>query len=130
MHNFLILRLWAHAYHQSFHNGVDTNNITESFNNVLRKRYLSLRHDNTVFALVQVLVEIVFPEQENRYIQCTVKQSSEYRKLRYYTPVFLEGRPHNIQSACLLNIERAKRIPLSFIKCNELVRTLKLQNQP
>ena len=82
---------------------------------MLRKRYLSLRHDNTIFALVQVLVEIVFPEQENRYIQSTVKQSSEYRKLRYDMPIFLEGRPHNIQSICLLNIERGKKIPASLI---------------
>ena len=93
---------------------------------MLRKRYLSLRHDNTIFALVQVLVEIVFPEQENRYIQSTVKQSSEYRKLRYEIPVFLEGRPHNIQSVCLLNIERGKRIPNSFIVCDEPAGSFKI----
>lgn len=58
----LIMQLWAHYHRQVFHGQVDTNNITESFNNVLRQRYLPLRHDTTIFALVQVLVEIVFPE--------------------------------------------------------------------
>ena len=56
------MQLWAHYHRQVFHGQVDTNNITESFNNVLRQRYLPLRHDTTIFALVQVLVEIVFPE--------------------------------------------------------------------
>ena len=87
---------------------MDTNNITESFNNVLRKRYLSLRHDSTIFALVQVLVEVVFPDQESTYVQSTVKQLSTYRKPRYELPYFLEGKPHLIQSICLLNIERGK----------------------
>jgi len=67
---------------------VDTNNITESFNNVLRKSYLSLRHDTTIFAFVQVLIEIVFPEQEIRYVQSTVKQLNAYHKLRYEMPFF------------------------------------------
>ena len=75
---FLHAQLWAHAHRQVFHCGVDTNNITESFNHVLRQRYLPLRHDTTIFALVQILVEVVFPEQEIRYIQATIKQTAAY----------------------------------------------------
>ena len=109
------MQLWAHAYRQKFHNRVDTNNITESFNNVLRKRYLPLRHDTTIFALVQVLVEVVFPEQETRYIQAIVKLTKQYRVPRYSLPMWLQGRPHSIQGICLLNIERGKAISKSQI---------------
>jgi len=98
---------------------VDTNNITESFNNVLRKRYLPLRHDTTIFAFVQILVEVAFPEQETRYIQTTVKQTNAYRKPRYTLPHFLNDRPHTVQSICLMNIERAKSVPRNFIEESE-----------
>ena len=103
-----------------FHCGVDTNNITESFNNVLRKRYLPLRQDTTIFALVQILVEVVFPEQEVRYIQATVKQTSAYRRPRYHLPNYLNNILHTAQSICLLNMERAKAIPRSHITQQEL----------
>ena len=93
---------------------MDTNNITESFNNVLRQRYLPLRHDTTIFALVQVLVEIVFPEQELRYIQAMIKQTSAYRRPRYDIPFYLQERPHSAQSLCLLNRERGRKIPLNY----------------
>ena len=108
---FIHLQLWAHAHRQVFHCGVDTNNITESFNNVLRRRYLPLRQDTTIFALVQVLVEVVFPEQEIRYIQATIKQTSTYRRPRYHQPYYLSNLSHTAQSICLLNIERVKNIP-------------------
>lgn len=98
-----------------FHSAVDTNNITESFNNVLRRRYLPLRHDTTIFALVQILVEVVFPEQEVRYIQATIKQMKAYRRPRYELPDFLTEKPHTVQSICLLNIERAKALPKNHI---------------
>ena len=107
------MQLWAHFHRQAFHGQVDTNNITESFNNVLRQRYLPLRHDTTFFALVQVLVEIVFPEQELRYMQGIIKQTSAYRKPRYDVPLYLEDRPHSVQSLCLLNRERGEKIPKS-----------------
>ena len=98
------MQLWAHAHRQVFHCGIDTNNITESFNHVLRQRYLPLRHDNTIFALVQILVEVVFPEQEIRYIQATIKQTAAYHTPKYELPEFLQENPHTIQSICLMNI--------------------------
>ena len=112
---FICVQLWAHFHRQTFHGQVDTNNITESFNNVLRQRYLPLRHDTTIFALVQVLVEIVFPEQELRYMQATIKQTSAYRKPRYDIPSYLQDRPHSVQSLCLLNMERGKKIPKTHL---------------
>ena len=115
---FLHVQLWAHAHRQVFHCGVDTNNITESFNHILRQRYLPLRHDTTIFALVQILVEVVFPEQEIRYIQATIKQTAAYRKPKYELPQFLQEKPHTIQSICLMNIERAKAIPKSHVTQN------------
>ena len=111
VHIIILIQLWAHYHRQAFHGQVDSNNITESFNNVLRQRYLPLRHDTTIFALVQVLVEIVFPEQELRYMQAMIKQTSAYRKPRYDVPFYLQDRPHSVQSLCLLNLERGRRIP-------------------
>ena len=60
------IQLWTHFHRQAFHGQVDTN-ITESFNDVLRHRYLPLQHDTTIlFTLVQGLLETEFPEQEVR----------------------------------------------------------------
>ena len=98
-----------------FYCQVDTNNITESFNNVLRRRYLPLRHDTTIFALVQILIEVAFKEQETKYNQSIIQQSQAYRKPRYHIPSYLEGRPHKVQSHIMLNMERAKAIPKSHI---------------
>lgn len=81
----------------------------------MRKRYLPLRHDTTVFALAQILVEVVFPEQELKYIQATVKQTTEYRIPKYPMPSYLQNRPHLIQGMCLLNLERSKSIPIDRI---------------
>ena len=94
---------------------MDTNNITESFNNVLRRRYLPLQHDTTVFALVQILIEVAFPEQEINYVQATIQQTKEYRRPRYQIPIYLEERPHKVQSLCLLNMERGQAIPKSYL---------------
>ena len=112
---YYCIQLWSHSYRQNFHGGVNTNNITESFNNVLRKRYLPLRHDTTVFALTQILVEVVFPEQELKYIQATVKQTTEYRIPKYPMPSYLQNRPHSVQGMCLLNLECSKSIPIDKI---------------
>ena len=95
---------------------MDTNNITESFNNVLRQRYLPLQHDTTVFAFVQVLTEVAFPEQESKYFQTLIQQTHAYRKPHYDIPSFLEGRPHKVQSVCMLNMERAKSISKTDLK--------------
>ena len=43
-----------------------------------------------------------------------IKQTSAYRKPRYDIPFYLEGRPHSVQSLCLLNIERGRKIPKSY----------------
>ncbi len=78
---------------------------------MLRRRYLPLRYDTTVFAFVQVVTEVAFPEQESKYFQTLIHQTQAYRKPRYEMPCFLNGRPHKVQSLCMLNIERAKSIP-------------------
>ena len=73
------------------------------------------------FALVKILAEAVFPEQEIRYIQATIKQTAAYRKPKYELPEFLQEKPHTIQSICLMNIERAKAIPKSHVTQEESV---------
>ena len=82
---------------------------------MLRRRYLPLPHNTTIHALVQVLLEVAFPEQETRYVQATIKRTGAYRKPRYDIPCFLQDRPESIQSLCLLNIQRGMSIPRSYI---------------
>lgn len=102
------MQLWSHVYRQKFHAEIDTDNLTEAFNNVLRSRYLRLRQDTSVFELVQILVSIVFPEQESDYIVAVAQQTEAYRKPRYNIPDFLVDRPQCVQAACLANISSAK----------------------
>ena len=109
---FSLSLVMAHSCRQIFHCQVDINNITESFNNVLCRRYLPLQHDTTIFALVQILIEVAFKEQETKYNQSISQQSQAYRKPRYNIPSYL-GRPQKVQRHILLNMERAKTIPKS-----------------
>ena len=53
-------QLWSHIHRQRFHNSVDTNNFTESFNNVLKNHYLILHNDKSVFSLTKILFQCVF----------------------------------------------------------------------
>jgi len=48
----------------------------EAFNNAFHSRYLKLRHNKTVFSLVQVLTDIVFPEQAREYTIAVAQQTS------------------------------------------------------
>ena len=54
-----------------------------------------------IIALVQVLVEVAFPEQEIRYVQTTVKHTNAYHKPKYWLPDSLKERPHAMQALCL-----------------------------
>ena len=74
-----------------------------------------MRHDTTIFALVQILTEVAFPEQETKYNLSILSQTQFYRKPRYQVPSYLEGQPHQVQSLCMLNMERAKSIPKSHL---------------
>lgn len=97
-------------YRKQFHAETDTDNITESFNHALRSRYLHLQQDKTVSALVKVLVDVVFKEQEREYVIAITQQTASYRIPRYDVPEYLRNRPRPVQAACLLNMERAKEI--------------------
>lgn len=109
------MQLWSHVYRQDFHAQVDTDNFTESFNNVLKNHYLTLRHDKSVFSLSKILLHCVFPDQEREYTILTTRQTAAYRKPRNEIPTFLLNRPVKVQSACLANMEKAKQIPSSSI---------------
>ena len=113
--NILSMQLWAHAYRQSFHADINTNNITESINNVMRSCYLKVWPDASVLSLTEVLLEVAFPEMEKKYIQATVKQMETYRKSRYPLPYFLLNRPRTVQGECLANQEKAKAITNSMV---------------
>ena len=112
---FWFPQLWSHLHRQHFHNNVDTNNFTESFNNVLKNHYLTLCHDKSVFSLTKILLQCVFPDQEREYTVLTARQTSAYRQPRDSLPHFLINRPNSVTSACLLNIEKGKTIELSSI---------------
>ena len=59
-----------------------------SFSHVLRQRYLLLRHDTTIFALVQILTEVAFPDQEIKYNRSILSQTQFYQKPRYQVPSY------------------------------------------
>ena len=75
-----------------------------------------LRHDTTIFALVQILVEVAFPKQEIRYIQAAIKHTNAYRKPRFGMPAFLKERAHTVQGICLANIDKGMAVPKFHIK--------------
>ena len=108
-------QLWSHSYRQQFHSSVDTNNLTEAFNNVLKNHYLNLRHDKSVFCLIKTLLQCVFPDQEREYTILTARQTTAYRQPRSSIPDFLKNRPSSVQSACILNIEKGKTVDRSSI---------------
>ncbi len=68
-----------------------------------------------VFELVQILVNIVFPEQESNYIVAVAQQMEAYRKPRYNIPDFLIDRPQCVQAACLANMSGAKEFLLADV---------------
>lgn len=107
--------LWSHVYRQEYHANVNTDNFVESFNNVLKNHYLTLRHDKSVFSLTKILLHCIFPEQEREYAILTAKQSSQHRSSRSKTPDFLANRPFRVQSSCIANMEKAKEIPAASV---------------
>lgn len=106
----LSFQLWSHVYRKTFHVGTDTNNLTEAFNNAFRSRYLKLRQDTTVYSLVQVLTDIVFPEQEKEYAIAVAQQMDTYRTPRYKLPDFLTNRPYPVQAECLAGMQAGAAI--------------------
>ena len=102
--------MWSHIFRQQFHAGIDTDNFTESFNNVFRTRYQRLRYDTTIHSLVKLLVDVVFPEQEREYNIKTAMLTTHYRQPRHQLPEFLLGRPRQVQATCIGNMEKAKEI--------------------
>ncbi|XP_065918696.1 uncharacterized protein [Dysidea avara] len=107
--------LWCHVFRQKFHGEVNTNNYTESFNNVLKNHYFILRNDKSVFSLIKLLLQHVFPEQEKEYIELSARQARDHRLPRELLPSFLHNRPKPVISACLSSIEKAKAIDISTI---------------
>lgn len=109
------MQLWSHVYRQTFHAEIDTDNLTEAFNHALRSRYLQLRQDSSVTDLIEVLVNIVFPEQQHEYTVAVAQQTDAYRKPRYDIPDYLSDRPRSVQTACLANMSKAKQFVSSDV---------------
>ena len=97
--------MWSHVYRKTFHAGVDTDNLVEAFNNAFLSRYLKLQHEKTAFSLVQVLTDIVFPEQARDYTIAVAQQTNAYRVSHYNIPDFLHDQPHLVQAECLANVQ-------------------------
>ena len=68
-----------------------------------------------MFSLIQVLTDIVFPEQARDYTIAVAQQTNAYRVSRYNIPDFVQDRPHFIQAECLANIQGAKKYERSDI---------------
>ena len=110
-----IIQLWAHTHRNSFYAGVDTDNLTETFNNVMRSRYLQHRADTTVYSLLQVLIDVAFPEQTKEYITCLTQATTSYRTPRYAIPEFLHNRPPKVQAEVLRQISLSERYQVTDI---------------
>ena len=76
----------------------------------MRSRYLQHRADTTVYSLVQVLVDVVFPEQAKEYTTALTQASTSYRVPRYALPEYLLNRPPQIQGEVLRQISLSKDI--------------------
>jgi len=94
-----------------YHANINTDNFVESFNNVLKNHYLTLRHDKSIFSLAKILLLCIFPDQEREYAVLTAKQSSLHRVPRNDIPEFLTNRPFEVQASCIANMERSKKVP-------------------
>jgi hypothetical protein len=103
-------------YRNDFYAGVDTDNLTEAFNNTLRSRYLGHRADTTVYSLVQVLVDVVFPEQAKEYTTALTQATESYRVPRYEVPPYLRNRPPKVQAAALRQLNLSKGYSSNDIK--------------
>ena len=111
-------QLWCHYHRKVYHAGVDTNNLTEAFNNAFRSRYLRIRYDKTVYSLVSLLTDIVFPEQEKEYAIAVAQQTTAYRKPRYKPPDYLLNRPQTVQAECITGINEGCQFNDCDIKIN------------
>ena len=72
-------------------------------------RYLQHRADTTVYSLVQVLVDVVFPKQAKEYTTALTQASTSYRVPRYALPEYYLNRPPQIQGEVLRQISLSKR---------------------
>ena len=62
-------------------------------------------YDTTIHSLVKLLVDVVFPEQEQEYNIKTAMLTTHYRQPRHQLPEFLPGRPCLVQATCIGNID-------------------------
>jgi len=105
------------VYRQVYHANVNTDNFVESFNNVLKNHHLTLHHDKSIFSFTKILLQCIFPDQEKEYAVLTAncKQSSLHRAPRNEIPEFLMNRPFGVQTSCIANMERSKKVPADSI---------------
>lgn len=115
--------MWSHVYWQEYHVNVNTDNFTESFNNVFKNQYLTLRHDKSIF-FTKILLHCVFPDQEREHTVLTARQSSHYRVPQTAIPDFLADRPLKVQNSCLANIYL-----LLYQNCVQKIEYIKLSLQ-
>ena len=76
---------------------------------------MHLRQDSTVSDFIELLLKIVFLEQEHEYAIAVAQQTEVYRKPRYDMPDYLRNRPHSVQAECLANMASAKQFNSSDI---------------
>ena len=78
----------------------------------MKNHYFILHNDKSVFSLIKLLLQHVFPEQEK---ELSARQARAHRLPREPLPSFLHNRPKPVISACLSSIEKAKAIDISTI---------------
>jgi len=92
----------------------------------LKNHYFILRSDKSVYSLVKLLLQHVFPEQEQEYVELSAK-AKDHRLPREPLPTFLHNRPKPVISACLSSIQKAKAIDIStFLEIDKESGTYKV----
>ena len=113
MHTVMSLPLkqrWARAYKDDeFHAAVDTNNVTEAQNKVLKYKYMPKQRASTLSALVSLLVERFLPEAQQSYVLPNLKTAEWYRRYNDFVPHFLRGRPRSVILHCLDRQSRSNK---------------------
>lgn len=69
--------------------------------------------------MVELLLKIVFPEQEHEHAVAVAQQTEAYRKPRYDMPDYLRNRPCSVQAACLANLASAEQFHPTDITIGE-----------
>jgi hypothetical protein len=81
-----------------------------------------------VYSLVQVLIDVVFPEQAKEYAIALTKATEAYRVPRYDIPTYLSNRPPQDQASVLQQINLSKGYTTDDVTLGSVAGTFTVQD--